>query len=299
MIQYPSKERIGVGQAVTVTGLLIAFSSIAVATPWYTQDPRTLKEGKWRLEGHVLYTSIDSALSDGDEVPLASATKASSLVSLVRARYGVRDDLTLFVDIPWVNKRAHLRDGTVLDEEGLGDLAFVAKWKYHDNPDQKTRRAWAAGVKTRTGDYRGRPALVATGSGTTNWNLTHLWEQQVGSTTWFGNLTYSLTGRNHDTGVDPGDVFLFNLAAEHPVAPGWTVVGELNGRYQGHFDKPGNPHVLGSSTVVSLTSGVQHTWKRPGGQTTVEAGVQFPVITRGDQPSIPDHEIHVGVFTVF
>ncbi|MEN6401101.1 MAG: hypothetical protein ABFD94_04095, partial [Armatimonadia bacterium] len=58
----------------------LAAATAAMATPWFTQDPRTLPEDKWRIEEHVLFSEVDSALVDGDKVPLP-AGKFSSLTA--------------------------------------------------------------------------------------------------------------------------------------------------------------------------------------------------------------------------
>jgi len=278
----------------------LAAATAALATPWYTQDPRTLKQDHWRIEEHVIYSTTDSALSDGDDAPLpGGAADASSLTALTRVRYGVTDNVTVFMDVPWVHKRVHPLAGGTVENDGMGDLFFLAKWKYYDDRHAKTRRAVALSVKTDTGEVEGLPGLLATGTGGTNWNLTHLWEKQTGRTTWYNSLTYSLTGRNRVTGVDPGNLFLFNLAAEHHFADHWNFVWEVNGRYQGHFVGPTGTTTLGSSTLLSLTPGVQFTQPRKGGLTTFEAGVQIPVVTNGDQPSIPDYEVYAGAYTIF
>ncbi|NLO05202.1 MAG: hypothetical protein GX131_05165, partial [candidate division WS1 bacterium] len=56
---------------ITIAAALAIFTlGAAHATPWFTQDPRTLPEGKWRVEEHILYSETDSALVDGDRQAL-------------------------------------------------------------------------------------------------------------------------------------------------------------------------------------------------------------------------------------
>ena len=43
-------------------------ASAAFATPWFTQDPRTLPAGKWRVEEHVLYAPFEDALGHVSEL---------------------------------------------------------------------------------------------------------------------------------------------------------------------------------------------------------------------------------------
>ena len=277
----------------------LAAATAAMATPWFTQDPRTLPEDKWRIEEHVLFSEVDSALVDGDKVPLP-AGKFSSLTAHTRIRYGVEDDLTVFLDVPWVRKRWTAPSGDVTTADGLGDMMFLAKGKYYDNKAERSRRAWAVSLKTHTGDARGLAAPLSQGSGTTDFSLIHLWEKGVGETTWYGSLGYTLTGDRPDLDRDPGDVTMFNLAAEHKLNPNWNFVWELNGRYEGNTEDASGFVANTGSTTVSFSPGFQYNRPKPGGKLlTLEAGVQVPVIKHGDAQAIQDYTAYVGGYTVF
>lgn len=279
---------------------LFGLAAAANATPWFTQDPRTLKQGMWRVEEHILYSSVDNSLSDGNEVPFGAGGEFTNFILHTRVRYGIRDDLTVFVDAPWVNKRWTQSSGTVATDNGLGDMLFLLKYKYHDNRADKTRRAFALSLKPHTGDYVGLPGPLAQGTGTTDWTLFHLWEKGVGKATWYASLGYSLTGSRSDTGRNPGDAILFNLAAEHKLSPEMNFVWEINGRYEGNTSGGALPVPASGATTIALTPGLQYTKTRTGGRfTTLEAGVQLPVITEGNLAAIPDYTIYAGGYTVF
>lgn len=279
---------------------LLTLAAAAYATPWFTQDPRTLPEGKWRLEEHILYSSVDSSLSDGDKVPLGAGGEFTNFIAHTRLRYGLRDDLTIFMDAPWVNKRWTQANGTLAKENGLGDMLFLLKYKYHDDRADKTRRAWALSLKPHTGDYAGLPGPLALGTGTTDWTALHLWEKATGNTTWYANLGYQLTGSRSDTDRNPGDGILFNLAAEHKLNQTTNFVWEINGRYEGNGTGATLPSPPSGGTVISLSPGLQYTKAGSAGRfTTLEAGVQVPVITEGDMPGIPDYTLYAGGYTVF
>jgi len=47
---------------------------ISHATPWFTQDPKTLPQGNWRFEEHIMYSKADSGLADGVEATLPFVT---------------------------------------------------------------------------------------------------------------------------------------------------------------------------------------------------------------------------------
>jgi hypothetical protein len=285
--------------ALVVLSLLYAVA--AHATPWFTQDPRTLPQGKWRVEEHFLYSGIDEGLVDGDGAPLPNgATDASSLTLHTRLRYGVRDDLTVFVDLPWVEKRVHTLNG-VLDNDGLGDVQFLAKWKYDENKAEGWRRALAGFAKFDNGDHEGQPGLLATGSGQNDYGLVHLWEWRHADANWYGNLGYVFRDARSDTGVNPGDWILFNLAAEHPVGHSpVNFVWELNGRREARSHLAGQSVPDTGSTIVSVTPGFQYVHKLPEGRSiTLETGVQVPFFKLGGLPALPDYTVYAGGYAIF
>jgi hypothetical protein len=245
---------------------------------------------------------MDNGLADGDNVPLPNgASDASAWTYHTRVRYGVRDDLTLFIDLPAVEKRVHTPNG-VVSNSGLGDLTFLGKYKYAENKSKTHRRAFAAFYKARNGEYRNLPGLLATGSGQDNVGLIHLWEWGRGDTTWYANMGYVWTDERSDTNVDPGDLMVFNAAAEHKLGheSPWNFVWEINGRYQGSSEIAGRDAPNTGATIISLTAGLQYTKKKPGGPiVTLEAGVQLPVVTEGDLPALPDHTVYVGGYVIF
>jgi hypothetical protein len=285
--------------ALVVIGLLYAVA--AHATPWFTQDPRTLPEGKWRVEEHVIYSSIDEGLANGDAVPLpGGVTDASALTLHTRIRYGVRDDLTVFIDLPWVDKQVDTPSGD-LDNDGLGDVQFVAKWKYHEDKEAGQRRAIAFTGKFETGEHEGLSPLLAPGTGQNDYGLTHLWEWRHGGATWYGNVGYILKDERADTNVNPGDWLVMNLAAEHQIGDSpVNFVWELNGRHEWHNRAAGLPVPNSGATIVALSPGFQYVSKKPNGRTiALEAGVQVPFFKHGDLPALPDYTVYAGGYAIF
>lgn len=273
-------------------------SSLASATPWFTQDPRTLPQGKWRIEEHVLYSPTDEALVDGDKVPLTTVQDFSSLTLHTRVRYGIRDDVTAFVDIPWVSKDMTTSGGVDMDNSGLGDLLFLAKGKYYDNKQTGQRRAWAVSLKLDTAESHGLPPPLALGTDTTDFTIAHLWEHDTPRINWYAGAGYTFTSDRGDTAVDPGDVAFLNLAAEHHLGKSpWNFVWEVNSRYQGNT--PGAAATTGS-TAIALSPGVQYSRSAGKGKSlTLEAGVQVPVLTEGNAPGIADYTAYAGGYLVF
>ncbi|MHB8996803.1 MAG: transporter [Armatimonadota bacterium] len=280
--------------------LLLVSATLAEATPFFTQDARTLPEGGWRIEEHVLYSNTDSSLSDGEKVPLVFGGEFTNFIARTRVRYGLRDDLTLFVDAPFVRRRWIQPGGAKVSESGLGDLFFHLKYKYHDNRPDRTRRAWQLSLKPHTGDYVGLPGPLAQGTGTTDWIALHLWEKERGNKTYYSSLGYVLTGSRSDTGRNPGDLILFNLAVERKLNPRTNFVWEIMGRYEGNASGGALPAPPSGATVVSISPGLQYTMTASDGRyTTLEAGFPIPLIRKGDLPAIQDYAVYAGGYTVF
>ena len=286
---------------IIAAALVTGFAGVAGATPFFTQDPRTLPQGMWRVEEHLLLSDFDESLVDGHEAPLIGGRSASSLTLNTRVRYGVRDKLTVFADIPYVRKRLRATDGATRTNDGLGDVFLLAKYKFHDNRQTKTRAAVAAATKLNSGEYRGLPPELALGTGQTNWLLAGLAEKQVGRTTYYGSASHVWTGTRHDTNLDPGQVVNLNLAAEHLVGSGpWAVVAEINYSHQGRSSQDGQRVEASGSTLVNLAGGFQYRPRPKAGRTLViETEVQVPVSKAGYVRALPDAVFYLGAYLIF
>ena len=280
--------------------LLTVGGGTAIATPFFTQDPRTLPAGKWRVETHLLASHFDQSLVDGDKVPLLAGDAASASTYQTRIRYGAADKLTLFVDIPYVRKTLSV-DGKRRTHNGLGDMALLAKYKMHDDRERGTRAAVALSTKLATGDYRGLPPELALGTGQTNWILVLLGERQSGRDTYYASAAYVDTGERSDVNTDPGQVFRANLAMEHKLgASPYNIVGELNYFYQGRFERAGETVATSGANILSIALGAQYAPKlEPGRLLFVESELQFPIHSTGYSAALPDYTYYLGAWTVF
>jgi len=286
---------------IIAAALVTRFAGAAQATPFFTQDPRTLPQGMWRVEEHLLFSEFDESLVDGQEVPLLGGREASSFTANTRIRYGVRDDLTMFVDIPYARKRLVASDGVTRTNDGLGDLFVLAKYRFHDNRQTKTRAAVAAATKLNTGEYRGLPPELALGTGQANWLLAGLAEKQVGRTTYYGSASHVWTGTRYDTNLNPGQVMNLNIAAEHLLGSGpWAAVAEINYSHQGRSLQNGQRVEASGSTLVNLASGFQYR-PRPKARRTlvIEAEIQVPVSKEGYVRTLPEAVFYLGAYAIF
>ncbi len=281
---------------------VMATASSAGATPFFTQDPRTLPQGKWRVELHLLTTTSDQSLVDGDEAPLLLlGGRASSFVTEARVRYGATDRLTVFADFPYVRKSLEAPDGGERTNSGLGDIFVLAKWKVHDSRARGTRAAVALATKLPTGEYRHLQPELALGTGQTNWVLVALGEKEQGPNTFYGSASYVMTGGRTDTDTNPGQVVALNGAVEHKLGRSpYNVVGELNWAHQGRSEMAGATLEQSGSTVLNLAAGIQYSPPpKAGRKLVIETEVQLPVREDGFVRALPDYVWYLGGWMVF
>jgi len=285
---------------VVFLALFVLGGETALTTPFFTQDPRTLPAGKWRVETHLLSSHYEHSLVDGDEVPLLSGDSASASTYQTRIRYGAADKLTLFVDIPYVRKTV-CAGGVRRISNGRGDVALLVKYNIHDDRARGTRAAVALSTKLATGDYRNLPPELALGTGQTNWILVLLGEKQVGIDTYYASVAYVDTGERTDVDTDPGQVFRANVAIEHKVGDSpCNIVGELNYFHQGRFERVGETVETSGSTILNAAIGAQYAPRlQPGRLLIVESEIQFPIHSAGYSAALPDYTYYLGAWTVF
>ncbi len=280
---------------------LLALTRPAQATPYFTQEPRTLPEGKWRIGEHLLFSHCDESLVDGEETPLLAGAEGSSFIANTRVRYGLRDRITLLLEVPYVERRLVARNGSEIVNRGFGDLFFVAKYKFHDNRETKTRGAVAVGTKLSTGESRGLPPELALGTGQTNTQFALLAEKEAGANAWYASMIYGATGERSDTHTDPGEIFALNGAVEHTLGKGpYNLVGEINYFHQGRSAVNGVTVAASGSSTLNVAVGAQYSPPmKQGRKRGIETELQIPVRTSGFMRALPDYVYYLGAYMVF
>jgi hypothetical protein len=245
------------------------------------------------------YVKIDR-MSEGQALRLHEANEEadlhrveSVLSTSLGVAYGVSDDLTVGVRVPyvWRENVSEPHDDEIErlgDSNGLGDTVAFGQYRFLHLQEQDVHAAVLLGVKTPTG----RTRRVADGE------EGHLFEaeQQPGSGSWdgiaglsytqvFGPVTfnastiYTIVTKGTQS-TDLGDVFSYNAALSYRLKPGGDngggdyfflspgqyaldLVMELNGQWRDHqsvhgerVDNSGG-HQLYVSPGVRLTAG-QH-----------------------------------------
>jgi hypothetical protein len=215
--------------------------SIGGAGPIVTIPATTLEKGHSSAAVVLEYIKLD-ALSDAmlKANPHAHSLDAILAPSLLYA-YGVTDDLTLSLRLPFV-RRTDIREGHqhhgepaevlhLADSAGVGDLSLLAQYRFLKDRGTGTELALLAGLKLPTGDTSVDNALTSGG---------HIGrfeaEFQPGSGAWEGSVGVALTKRfgawSFDTNVlyafategtqetDLGDRFQYNAALSYRLVGG-------------------------------------------------------------------------------
>jgi hypothetical protein len=260
-----------------------------------TLSATTLPKGTWAASfqvEHIAFEDIsDARLIDlGAQGIEAHAVKSTTIPSL-RLAYGVTDDFSIGLKLPYVDRRdlreAHSHtheDGDVEvelhrlgDSEGVGDITLLGQYRILNLPAETLEAALLGGVKAPTGQTNRTTALGGQfetehqpGSGSWDFLLGAALTKRFGALSLDGSVHYTIAGDgSQDT--DLGDRLNYNLAASyrfgaaHDHAPGaaphshlaWDVTIELNGEHSQKQEIAGESDPNSGGNVVYLSPGVR------------------------------------------
>jgi Putative MetA-pathway of phenol degradation len=140
---------------------------IGTASPILTQTGVTLPTGMWAGGIITQFINFDS-ISDAQLLALKNNAKTDAegdvhdvetfLQPSVFAAYGITDDLTLGLRIPYVlrsNVRSPDEDGGEVinlgDPDGFGDVSFFGQYRFYHSDDNLNHASLVIGLKTPTG----------------------------------------------------------------------------------------------------------------------------------------------------
>jgi Putative MetA-pathway of phenol degradation len=297
---------------------------IGTASPIITQTGVTLPKNMWAGGIITQFINFDS-ISDSQLLALKKNAKTDAdgdvhdvetfLQPSIFAAYGITDDLTLGLRIPYVlrsNVRSPDEDGGEIlkqgDSNGFGDVSFFGQYRFYHSDDNLNHASLIVGLKTPTGQ---------TGENTKqgdNFETHH----QPGSGSWspsFGlSFTRAMGQFSFDTSVlytvattgtrkvDLGDIFGYNFALSYAFgAPArnnffsssnnapWTAVLELNGEWQDYETAAGQIDPNSGGHTMFISPGIRYS----GGKnwnTALSIGAPILTDTNGYQTD-PDYRI--------
>jgi hypothetical protein len=300
---------------------------IGTASPIITQGGITLPVGMWAGGLTTQFINYDST-SDAKLLEMKAIhgdvhSTNTYLQPSIFAAYGVTDDLTLGLRIPYVLRsgiRTPNEDGDAVDSlgnsNGFGDVSIFGQYRFYHSADNLNQASLTIGLKTPTG---------ATGV-QTNQGTTFETHQQPGSGSWNPSLGLSFTRAmgsfSFDTNVlytfattgtqqtNLGDVFDYNFALSYafgaPVRNGlfsssnnapWTAILELNGEWQDYQKTAGVTDPNEGGNTVYISPGVRFSGGK-GWNTALSIGAPIVTDLNGFQ-SEPSYRITYRFVAVF
>jgi len=244
---------------------------IGTASPIITQTGVTLPTGMWAGGIITQFVSLDSASDQQLLQARANAIDEASgdihsvntfLQPSLFAAYGVTDDLTLGVRVPFVMRSGirspheHEEDGDLEvlkhgNSNGFGDVSFFGQYRFFHSADNLNHASLVIGLKTPTGetsvhDDQGETfeAHSLPGSGSWDPSFGLSFTRAMGQFSFDTSILYTVVTKGVQE-TDLGDIFGYNFALSYAFgAPArnnffsssnnapWTAVLELNGEWQ-------------------------------------------------------------------
>ena len=214
-------------------------SNTGGAGPIVTISASTLEAGHGAVAFLTEYLKF-GGLGDSDLIAAAGKHIHAHSIDTIRstslsAAYGVTDDFTVSVRIPYVQRtdireghHAHGPGGVVSntvdyrgDSAGLGDVTLLGQWRFFNNQATRTEAAFLFGVKAPTGPTNRVDALgglfeteFQPGSGSWDVLVGGAFTQRFGAWSFDTNVLGVFAGRGaQDTRL--GDRFLYNAAVSY------------------------------------------------------------------------------------
>jgi hypothetical protein len=300
---------------------------IGTASPIITQGGITLPAGMWAGGITTQFIEFDHT---SDEKLLQMQADHGDVHSVntflqpsVFAAYGITDDLTMGLRIPYVIRsgvRTPTEDGDAVDKlvnpSGFGDVSVFGQYRFFHTDDNLNQASLTIGLKTPTG---------ATGV-QTNQGTTFETHQQPGSGSWNPSAGLSFTRAmgsfSFDTNVlytvatkgaqqtNLGDVFDYNFALSYafgaPVRNGifassnnapWTAILELNGEWQDFQNTAGQIDPNSGGNTIYISPGIRFSGGK-GWNTALSIGAPIVTDLNGFQ-SDPSYRITYRFVAIF
>lgn len=302
---------------------------IGTASPIITQTGLTLPTGVWAGGIITQFVSIDSA-SDAqllnvknnaiDDAHGDIHSVETFLQPALFAAYGVTDDLTFGMRIPYVlrsnlSSPGHAHHDEPVDEvnnqgdaNGFGDVSFFGQYRFFHSADDLNHASVVVGLKTPTGETSTQDDQGSTfeahslpGSGSWDPSFGLSFTRAMGQFSFDTNILYTVATKGTQK-TDLGDIFGYNFALSYAFgAPAsnnffsssnnapWTAVLELNGEWQDKQEVNGQDDPNSGTHTVYISPGIRYS----GGKNWNTAlSIGAPIVTdhNGFQTD-PDYRI--------
>jgi len=266
---------------------------IGTASPIITQPGVTLPANMWAGGIITQFTSFNGA-SDQKLLDLKNNAVDDAhgdvhsvntyLQPSVFAAYGVTDDFTLGLKVPYVLRsgvRSPNDEGDAVnkmgDPSGFGDVSVFGQYRFYHSADNLNHAALTIGLKTPTGSTNVQTKQGGAfethhqpGGGAWSPSAGLSYTRVMGSYSFDTNVLYTVATKGAQ-GTDLGDIFDYNFAVSYAFgAPArnaffaasnnapWTAVLELNGEWQGLQKTAGLKDPNSGGHTIFISPGVRY-----------------------------------------
>lgn len=266
---------------------------LGTASPIVTDTGITLPEGMWATGLRTQFISFNTP-SDAQLLDKANAHgDVHSVSKLIQpslfAAYGITDDLTLGLRVPWsirTSVRSPTEDKDAVnqlgDANGFGDVSVFGQYRFWHSVDNLNHASVITGVKAPTGVTGVYSKLGSTfephfqpGSGSWDPMFGLAFTRAMGQFSFDTSMMYavSTSGMRDADGnrYDMGDAFNYNIALSYAVSNNdhsgleassnnqpLTLVLELNGETRAKQKAGGVVDVNSGGTTLYLSPGIRY-----------------------------------------
>ncbi len=228
--------------------------------PLFGIPAKTLPQGHWIFRGYWINNSYtqkwDAANGSMETVP--GNTSYSTNVVWGKIRYGLTNNLTLILNVPYVNKKMSV-NGTEKTGSGLGDVIGAALYKFYNNREQRFLVSALAFTKYATGKYKDLSKTdLPLGTGSFDYGFSLLPEKEFGKWDMRWSAFYLFRGKNSETNVDLGDALDLSWSTDYNFSKNLIFEGTLN--YKKTFEnKKDGKNIADSDThIFQFIPGLQY-----------------------------------------
>jgi len=252
--------------------LLTKLITTSIASPIMVEDPFVLKQEKSQFKIHTIYNNT-TRLFDENKNKVGREGEEIRVTIPMKYHYGITDQLTLGVIIPYVSYTWKPNTGSSQRENEISDIKLIAKYKIGENTESFFTfnlgviipvglNAFERDIGTNTGRIGGGPS-----NGTYDIDIGTYFYKRAGEINLYVSSGYELNFEREITipnlaqySVKRGDTLYYNLGIDRPIDKQSTGGRQLTFGLELHWEKTGEVVIDGlrktdAGTNMLFTSG--------------------------------------------
>ncbi len=175
--------------------------------PLFGIPAKTLPQNHWVIRGYWIYDNYTTMWNKTENKMTDIPSSISFKTNIVwgKIRYGITNNLTFILNVPYVNK-SMVKNGVTKSGVGLGDVIGALLYKFYHNKKDRFLLSGLLFTKSPTGKVNNLTAdELPLGTGSFDYGLAILPEKEFGKWDMRWSAFYLKRGKNNDD-VDLGNV---------------------------------------------------------------------------------------------